>query len=515
MKDNLPSQKSCAADPMAFGRRYLGHYFTAASPPFHRQLCRLWQKRVMKGRIPGGDTLDQMLAAPGCRLALAAPRGHAKSTVMSLQNALHAALYGYKKYILLVSDTESQAVAFLDAIKAELEENQLLQADFGPQKGRVWKSGVILLQNGCRIDAVGSGQKLRGRRHGARRPDLILLDDIENDQEVLSPDGRRKLERWYFAAVSKAGDKYTDMVCVGTVLHHDSLLVHLLENPAYRAHRWQAVERFSESSLWEDWRKLYTDLEDPDRDKHALRFFRANKKAMLAGTKVLWPQKLSYYDLMCMMVSEGESAFWQEMQNQPQDPASCLFPREWLRFYDKEGVDFRTGFRFFGYCDPSLGKTADADFSAILTIAQHRQSGLLYVLDADLQRRHPDRIIADILDKARLLQREYGAKYSAFGAETNQFQWFLKERLAAESAAAGIYLPLTEVRAASDKVLRIQSLQPDIRNGYLQFSRDQTELLRQLEQFPLGRHDDGPDALEGAVRLCKQGGRLATLALRI
>ena len=124
-------------------------------------------------------------------------------------------------------------------------------------------------------------------------------------------------------------------------------------------------------------------------------------------------------------------------------------------------------------------------------------------------------IMEDVLEKARWLRREYGAQYTAFGAETNQFQWFLKERLAAESAAAGIYLPLVEVRAASDKVLRIQSLQPDIRNGYLLFSRDQAELLRQLEQFPLGRNDDGPDALEGAVRLCKQGGRLTTLALRV
>ena len=326
----MNDKQACAADPMAFGRRYLGHYFTLSSPAFHRQLGRLWQKRVMKGMTPGEDTLPTMLAAPGCRLALAAPRGHAKSTVMSLQNVLHAALYGYKKYILLVSDTESQATSFLDCIKAELEENEDLLADFGPQKGKVWKSGVILLQNGCRIDAVGSGQKLRGRRHGARRPDLILLDDIENDQEVLSADGRRKLERWYFGAVSKAGDRYTDIICVGTVLHHDSLLVRLLENPAYRTVRWQAVERFSDSPLWEEWRKRYTDRGDDDRDKNALRFFRANRKEMLAGTKVLWPQKLSYYDLMCMMVSEGEGAFWQEMQNQPQDPAACLFPREWL-----------------------------------------------------------------------------------------------------------------------------------------------------------------------------------------
>ena len=511
----MEKKHDCAADPQAFGRTYLGHYFTSPGPAFHKKLCRLWQKQVMKGAVPGPDTLPRLLTAPGCRLALAAPRGHAKSTVMSLQNALHAALYGYKKYILLVSDTESQATAFLDCIKAELEDNEAILADFGPQKGKVWKSSVILLQNGCRIDAVGSGQKLRGRRHGARRPDLILLDDIENDQEVCSPDGRRKLERWYFGAVSKAGDKYTDIVCVGTVLHHDSLLVHLLENPAYRSFRWQAVEQFSASPLWDTWKALYTDLRDERRDRRALAFFRRHKKEMLAGTKVLWPQKLSYYDLMCMLVSEGESAFWQEMQNRPQDPSACLFPRDWLRFYDREGMDFSRGFRFYGYCDPSLGKTADADFSAILTLAREDSTGLMYVLDADLQQRHPDAIIRDVLDKARWLRREYGGSYTAFGAETNQFQWFLKERLAAESAAQGVYLPITEVRAASDKVLRVQSLQPDIRNGYLRFCRDQTELLRQLEQFPLGRHDDGPDALEGAVRLCKQGPRLGTLSLRM
>ncbi len=515
MKDGILDDAACAADPMAFGRRYLSHYFTSPSPPFHRQLSKLWQKRVMGGLVPGPDTLEAMLGAPGCRLALAAPRGHAKSTVMSLQNVLHAALYGYKKYILLVSDTESQAAAFLDCIKAELEDNEALLDRFGPQKGKVWKSGVILLQNGCRIDAAGSGQKLRGRRHGARRPDLILLDDIENDQEVLSEEGRRKLERWYFGAVSRAGDSYTHIVCVGTVLHHDSLLAHLLENPAYRAFRWQAVERFSPSPLWDTWRKLYTDLSDDRRDRTALRFFRAHRKEMLAGTRVLWPRKHSYYELMCMLVSEGEGAFFREMQNQPVDPAACLFPRAWLRFYDREGMDFTRDFRFYGYCDPSLGKSAHSDFSAIITLARHRKTGLIYVLDADLERRHPDRIIQDVLEKARWLRREYGGQYAAFGAETNQFQWFLKERLAAESAAQGVYLPLTEVRAATDKVLRIQSLQPDIRNGYLLFCRDQTELLRQLEQFPLGRYDDGPDALEGAVRLCKQENRLGTLPLRV
>lgn len=510
-----PSAKAaCAADPLLFGRTYLPHYFTLPSPPFHRRLCRLWAKTVMRGLDPLADGTAAMLEGPGCRLAVAAPRGHAKSTLMSLQNVLHAALYGYKKYILLVSDTESQAAAFLDAVKTELEDNEAILRDFGAQKGRVWKSTVILLENGARIDAVGSGQKLRGRRHGARRPDLILLDDVENDQEVLSADLRQKLERWFFGAVSKAGDRYTDIVCIGTVLHHDSLLSRLLNNPAYKALRLQAVERFSESDLWRRWQALYTDLSDPKRDKTALRFFTAHKKEMLAGTKVLWPKKLSYYELMCMMVSEGEGIFYQEMQNTPVDPQSCLFPAEWFRYYDPEGVDFSRGFRFFGYCDPSLGKTAAGDFSAIVILAREQRSGLLYVLEADLQRRHPDVIIRDILEHALRLEREYGRGFDAFGAETNQFQWFLKERLAAESAARGVYLPIREVRSASDKTLRVQSLQPDIRNGYLLFRRDQKELLHQLSQFPMGRYDDGPDALEGAVRLCKQGERLFTLPLK-
>lgn len=505
----------CRADPMAFGRRYLSHYFTLPSPAFHRALCRLWQKRVMKGRVPEEENIPALLAAGGSRLVIAAPRGHAKSTLMSLQNVLHAALYGYKRYILLISDTEAQACAFLDAIKAELEDNELLLQDFGDLRGKVWKSTVILLKNGVRIDAVGSGQKLRGRRHGARRPDLILLDDIENDQEVRSPDSREKLERWFFGAVSKAGDRYTDIVFIGTVLHHDCLLLHLLKNPAYRGLTYRAVERFSESPLWDTWRTLYTDLSDEKRDQTALRFFRAHRREMLSGTKVLWSRKLSYYDLMCMMVSEGEGAFYREMQNTPIDPASCLFPEGWFRYFDPESLTLSAGFRFYGYCDPSLGKTADSDFSAILTLARDERTGVMYVLDADLQRRHPDAIIADILEKARWLSREYGAQYTAFGAETNQFQWFLKERLAAESAAAGVYLPITEVRAATDKTLRIQSLQPDIRNGYLLFRREQTELLRQLAQFPMGRHDDGPDALEGAVRLCKQGSRIFSLPLRL
>jgi hypothetical protein len=41
-----------------------------------------------------------------------------------------------------------------------------------------------------------SGKKLRGLRHGPYRPDLCVLDDIENDEQVRNPDQRDKLHAW-------------------------------------------------------------------------------------------------------------------------------------------------------------------------------------------------------------------------------------------------------------------------------------------------------------------------------
>ncbi len=513
MSQNNSSEpfQTAARDPAYFGKYYLSHYFTRPSPPFHRQLSALWCRRVMKGGDPVSNCAA-MLSAKGARSAVAAPRGHAKSTVMSLQNVLHAALYGYKKYILLVSDTESQAVSFLDAIKNELESNELLLRDFGEQSGKTWKTSSILLANGCRIDAVGSGQKLRGRRNYERRPDLILCDDIENDEGVRTAEQRQKTADWFWKAVCKSGDSYTDILVIGTILHHDSLLANLLENPGFQSRKYKAVLSDALSPLWGDWEKLFTDLSDPDREQTAHAFFYKHRKEMLEGSKVLWPEKLSYYDLRVMRLTEGEAAFNSEMQNQPIDPAACLFSPQWFRYYNPCEVNFRApSFRFFGYCDPSLGRTSSSDYSAILTLAVDGDTGLAYVWDADIQRRHPDRIIADILEKERQLRRETGRGYTLFGAETNQFQWFLKEQLARESARQGLYLPIQGVRSTEDKGLRVESLQPDVKNGYILFRADQTLLLQQLSQFPLGAHDDGPDALEGARTLARKQTRNTAL----
>lgn len=485
-----------------FGRAYLKHYFVRPSPAFHEELDEIWTKGVLKGRNPAVDA-KKISRLDGSKNVVAAPRGHAKSTNFTFKDSLHATLYLYKHYIIILSDSSDQAEGFLSDIKTEMEDNQEIRLDFGNQQGKVWKSTVILTTGGVKIEAIGSGKKVRGRRHGAWRPDLLVLDDIENDENVNTPDQRRKLDSWFKKAVSKAGDTYTDIMYIGTILHYDSLLSNTLKNPEYESRTYRAVISFSDrDDLWDKWTELYTNLFDSDHKQHAMEFYLEHEAEMLKGTEVLWPEKLDYYKLMVIKVSDGDAAFNSELQNDPIDPDSASFQEEWMDYYEPELVDFKDiRYVFVGANDPSLGKNKKSDTSAIINLAVDLYSGYLYIEMASIEKRKPDQIIKDIFEANRRLKRDYGKGFYKFGVETVQFQYFFKEVMAQLSAELGEYIPIEEIQSTVNKMLRIESLQPYIKNGYIKFNAKHKTLIKQLLEYPMGRNDDGPDALQMAVAL--------------
>lgn len=500
-------QRLGAIDMEFFGRAYFPHYFSRPSPEYHKELDAIWQQGVLKGQYPITPAkIKEISRMNGTKRVAAAPRGHAKSTTLTFKGTMHAIVYGYKHYPIIISDSSEQAEGFLDNIRVEFEENEFLKEDFGDLTGKVWRSNVLITSTNIKVEAIGSGKKIRGRKHRNWRPDLLVLDDIENDENVRTPEQRSKLENWFLKAVSKAGDDYTDIVYIGTLLHYDSLLAKTLKNPGYKAIKYKAVISFSKADdLWKKWEDIYTDLSNDNHEEDAKAYFEANRKEMLEGTQVLWEEKMSYYDLMVMRVTEGEASFNSEEQNEPINPEDCIFNKEWFEFYNDAEIVFNSKeYYFFGFVDPSLGKTKHSDFSAIITMAKHKVSGYMYVMDADIERRHPDKIIADVLEKEKWLRRDYGKGYKKFGAETVQFQWFLKEELAKASAKAGLYLPIEEVPQVSDKTMRVQTLQPDVKNHYIKFNKRHKLLLEQMEHFPMGAHDDGPDALEGCRTIAKK-----------
>lgn len=495
-----------AFDLSYFGRAYLPHFFTRKSPDFHEELDEIWSTGVLKNKNPYTE-YKEVDKASGSHNAIAAPRGHAKSTNFTFKDTLHAILYQYKHYAMIISDSSEQAEGFLDDIKTELEENYNIIQDFGELKGdKAWRSNVIVTKSGIKAEALGSGKKIRGRRHRAWRPDLIVLDDIENDENVTTPEQRRKLSGWYYKAVSKSGDTYTDIMYIGTILHYDSLLSNVLKNPEYETKTYQAViSEADNKGLWEEWERIYTNLFDEKHKEHAEEFYKENEEALLTGAQVLWMEKWTYKDLMKMRVTEGIAAFNSEMQNNPIDPDNADFNEEWFDYYDDNPPDFKaSNFIIIGANDPSLGKNKKSDTSSIIDLALDLNTGYMYVLGASVEKRKPDVIINDVIETHKRYKRDYGKGYYRFGVETVQFQYYFKEVMAAKSIESGEYIPIEEINSHVNKELRIKSLQPFVKNKWVKFSRRHKELIKQLIEFPMGKNDDAPDGLQMGVALAQK-----------
>ena len=112
-------------------------------------------------------------------------------------------------------------------------------------------------------------------------------------------------------------------------------------------------------------------------------------------------------------------------------------------------------------------------------------------------------IIEDVFEMSRRLKRDFGKGFYKFGVETVQFQYYFKEVMAQKSAEEGEYIPIEEITSTVNKILRIESLQPVVKNKYLKFNRKHKTLLKQMEEFPMGKNDDAPDGLQMAVQLAQ------------
>lgn len=434
----------------------------------------------------------------------AAPRGEAKSTMVTQLFSLWCIVTGQKHYIVIVMDSIDQAYPMLEAIKAELEFNPRLKTDFPEAcgQGRVWQSGTAVTANDIKIQVAGSGKKLRGLRHGPYRPDLVVLDDIENDEAVRNPDQRDKLEDWLKKTVlhlGGVGQKF-DVVYIGTILHYDSVLNRTLNNPMWHSARFKAMLKWPDNmALWDEWETILRN-NGKAGEAMAQAFYEANEAEMLAGAQTSWAAR-GVLDLMKIRARDGHAAFDSELQNDPVSGEDAVFAHILDKCFYKPS-DIPPDAVRFGALDPSLGKAgAGRDPSAILVGAFDRKTGVLYVEVAQIKKRLPDLIIEDVI----ALQAKHKCK--VWAVETVQFQEFLKTELVKRSAARGIPVPARAVKPITDKLLRIESLQPHIANGLIKFDANHTALLDQLRHFPKAAHDDGPDALHMLWMLATSGSR--------
>lgn len=469
----LARQKRAQNDYEYFARTYFPHYVKFDNAQLHEYLYK---------RLP--EIVDNGI---GDHEAIAAPRGNAKSTIVTQIFVIWCIVTNRKKYPVIIMDALDQALPMLESIKAELEFNPRLMMDFpdATGQGRVWQVGTIVTSNDAKVQVFGSGKRMRGLRHGPHRPDLAIGDDLENDENVRSPDQRDKLESWLKKTVLSLGpaDDSMDVIIIGTILHYDSVLARLLNNALWKSRKFKSIIEWPHRmDLWDKWEEILLN----EGEDAALNFYQERKTEMEAGAIVSWPAAQPLYKLMVKRARDGRAAFDSEQQNDPVSGDDAPFAK-CISFW----VNRLQEWRFFGSCDPSLGKQgASRDPSALLVGGFNRTTGILDVVEALIKKRLPDKIIEDAIE----LQRQY--RCLLWVVETVQFQEFFKTELIKRSAARGIPVPARGITPSTDKILRIETLQPHMANGLIRLHPSQNTLIDQLRHFPKADHDDGPDALQ-------------------
>ena len=193
---------------------YFAHYVKYPIAPFHEEIFNIL------------DDIKIKLAV------IVAFRGSAKSTLITASYVLWSILgIQQKKFIVICGQTDQKARQYLMNIKNELLNNELLKRDLGPfeeEKNSLGNATALIIKKlNVKIMISSVQQSIRGMRHGEHRPDLIILDDIEDSDSVKTREGRNKTFNWLTGEVIPAGSENTRIIAVGNLLHEDSLLKRL------------------------------------------------------------------------------------------------------------------------------------------------------------------------------------------------------------------------------------------------------------------------------------------------
>ena len=485
------SRQLAKVDLLEWGCQFLPDYFVHPPSLMHRWLS---------------TELGQLQAYPrkrGVKINVIGPRGGAKSTLGTLAFVLRTACEATEPYIWIVSDTQQQAQLHLDNLKTELTSNPRLAKAYPNAcgQGPRWRASAIELPNGVVIEAIGTGQRIRGRRRRAHRPTLIVGDDLQNDSHIGSPLQRETSDRWFHGTLLKAGTSATHVIHLATALHRDALAMQLQTTPGWQSKLFRSLESWPEHlDLWQQWENLYSRVDLPDASQQARDFYQQHQTEMDRGAVLLWPEVEDLYTLMAMRVESGATAFEREKQGSPVDPESCEWPEEYFAehvWFDHwpDDLVLRTL-----ALDPSKGGDARrGDYSAFVMLGIDPQ-GVLYI-EADLARRPTPQMVTDGVALCQLFQP------TRFGVESNQWQELLAAEFIAEFRRQGLLdIQPAMIANYTNKRVRIRRLGPYLSQRRMRFKRGSPStklLIDQLRDFPFGAHDDGPDALEMALRLAE------------
>jgi predicted phage terminase large subunit-like protein len=415
-------------------------------------------------------------------VAIAAPRGFAKSTAITHSYVLACVLFRERKFALLISGTEAQAILFLNDLKNELKDNQHIHMLFGVPKflKDAETDMIVEMPDGhrFRIMAKGAEQQLRGAKWAAKRPDLIVCDDIEEDECVINKDRREKFRKWFFGALLPLRSDTGIVRVVGTILHMDSMLERLMPE-------FQLAERRKLRELVIEPLKIHTPFRLP--------WLSVKYRAISDDKKeLLWPEKRSA-DWLAMEYEKYRAqglpeVYSQEYLNIPIDESTAYFKRG--DFVPRMEEDRQKGLRYYVAADLAISEKDRSDYTVFI-VGGMDENGLLHIVNVVRERMNSLEIVETVFALENLYHPEVFAMEE--GAIEKAIGPFLRE----EMLKRGVFPNLIGMKPSMDKQTRAQSIRGRMRARAIRFDKEGDWFQAfhdELVRFPRDKHDDQVDA---------------------
>lgn len=438
---------------LLWGKVFMSNYFRDPSPPFHRDLVRMFFS----------DKNEYV----------AAPRGFSKTTMLQLCMAFSCA-NRLDTFIVLVEKAFMEAAEVLNAVRTVYKEDKFVLNAYGEKmiggtsdKDPDAKGDIVV--NGVRLRAKGFDTTLRGLKSNEFRPSKIILDDVEKDEHIGNPEQRQKYMENYNRGIQPAVDIDKGSIKVfGTILHYDSLLKNLI--------------------AWHDG-KIYRAY-DPKDPAHTL----------------LWPERWSMARLLKkkedMTSDRGSSAFSSEYLNDPVSDDERTFKQSWLWRKDRlVELDTLKGKVLNGYAaiDVAESTSEGADWTGVV-VHLVDSDGNHYRSSVRRERRNSLGLV-DLVFELWSAWKPYGLV--EIGIEKRAMEDQVRPMLDVEKVRRNIYPIISELKPMGrSKTARIRgALQGRYEMGRIwTVTQGGTpvghteELLDELYDFPNAKKDDLSDA---------------------
>ena len=420
------------------------------------------------------EQIFELIDDPNIRqVAIAAPRGFGKTTIVGLALPARHILFQSKNHIVFVANNADNAQMQTESLKAELmnPDNDLLISLFGEQKCPGMNSKELwATRGGVYVRPKGADQQVRGLKQRHHRPDLIIVDDFEKPDGVLSDTQRPKSKKRFFSDLMGCvdrGKKNYKVLVIGSVLHEDALLVDLLDDP--------------------DWESCKFDLCDDQ--------FNSN-----------WPDFMSTEDIKKLAESFRRQGilelFYMDYRNMVTAGDQAKFKQEWFRGYDEstERLWDNPDIENVILVDPAKTLNITSAESAVVGVGVDARTNKIYVRDVVSDKFTPDQLYKETFDMAARL----GAKY--IGVEVTSLNNFITYPMQTEIDRQGLRCMLVHLNAHGDKDARIMALRSFYRQKLIYHNNTiRGKIEAQLLPFPRAKLKDVIDAFSYIVRMLDEG----------